>query len=309
MKLIDLHCDTALALWEQKASLKHNDFNISLEKSNFLDKYIQLTAIFTPPNLTDNEGWEQFLLVRENLLRECRENDIALIKTADELVEFEKSAKKTAFILTIEDARILDGKIERVRKLFELGVRVATPLWGGKTSIGGSHDTDMRLTDFGKEAVREMLNVGIIPDISHASFSSAHEILELCSEAKKSPIATHMNSYHICAHSRNIRDDQLDTLVKLGGIIGVSFCPEHLTKNTPCTSDNIIEHFLYYSRYGAKASFGSDYDGTDLPDDMHDITDVTMIMNKLAENGVSNSEMDNISWNTAYDFLKNNLPQ
>lgn len=309
MKLIDLHCDTALALYEHKAKLRHNDFNISLEKSAYLDKYIQLTAVFTPPNLSDSEGWEQFLRVRENLLRECDENDIPMITDARGVEEFEQSDKKTAFILTVEDARILDGKLERVREMYDLGVRVVTPLWGGQTIIGGSHDTDSGLSEFGKTAVSEMLGCGIIPDISHASFSSAADILELCEEAGKSPIATHMNSYTLCLHSRNLRDDQLEVLTRLGGIVGVSFCPQHLTSAEHCTSDDIVKHFMYYKNSGAKVSFGSDYDGTELPEDMRDITDVPKIMAKLREKGLSDREADDISWNTACEFLKNNLPK
>lgn len=310
MKLIDLHCDTALALYHQKASVRDCACHISLEKAGYLDKYIQLTAVFTSPSLSDDEGWEVFLGVREHLLRECEENGIPLIRTASDLDEFENSDAKAGFVLTIEDVRILGGRIERVQELYDLGVRVVTPLWGGRTSIGGSHNTDCGLTDFGRDAVQEMLKLGIVQDLSHASFRSADEILDLCEEYGRAPIATHMNSYTVRQHSRNLTDDRFDRLVRLGGIAGVSFCPPHLTGDEICTTDHIAEHFLYYHKRGAgHVSFGSDYDGTELPTDLPDITGVPAIVDKLRTQGISDTDAEDITWNTAYRFLKNNLPE
>lgn len=309
MKLIDLHCDTALSLYHKKASFRDADGHISLEKASFLDKYIQLMAFFTSSKLSDSEGWEVFLAAHEHLLRQCDECGIPLIRTAAELEAFERSDAKVGFVLTIEDVRILDGKIERVKELYDLGIRVVTPLWGGPTTIGGSHDTDMGLTDFGREAVREMLRYGIVQDISHASFNSAFEILDLCEEAGRAPIATHMNSYTVRPHSRNMRDDELEKFLKLGGIAGVSFCPPHLTGDNPCTTDHVVDHFRFYQEHAAgHVCFGSDYDGTDLPVDLADITGVPAIVDKIRA-FADDAAIEDITWNTAYAFLKNNLPK
>ncbi|MBR3998179.1 MAG: hypothetical protein IKI93_07525, partial [Clostridia bacterium] len=66
MKLIDLHCDTVLDLWRKGQSFADCSCDISQKKAEYLDKYIQLTAVFTSPKLTDGEGWEVFLKVREH---------------------------------------------------------------------------------------------------------------------------------------------------------------------------------------------------------------------------------------------------
>lgn len=310
MKLIDLHCDTALSLYHKNASIRDCDCHISLEKAAYLDKYIQLMAVFTDPKLSDEEGWEVFLRVREHLLRQCEENGIPLIRTSSELEAFEKSDKKVGFVLTVEDVRILANKLERVQQLYDLGVRVVTPLWGGMTSIGGSHDTDAGLTEFGREAVCEMLRLGIVPDLSHASFRSADEILDLCEGCGRAPIATHMNSYTVRPHSRNLTDDRFARLISMGGIAGVSFCPPHLTGDEVCTTDHVVGHFRYYHEHGAgHVSFGSDYDGTDLPADLPDITGVPAIVDKLRACGMDSDAVDAITWGTAYRFLKENLPE
>lgn len=309
MKLVDLHCDTALALYHRRESLQSAPFHVSLEKAAYLDKYIQLAAFFTPPKLSDEEGWAHFLAVRDYFLRECDKNSVPVIENRRDLAAFDRSDAKTAFILTVEDGRILSGQRERVKALYDMGIRVVTPLWGGHTSMGGSHDTPFGLSDFGKEAVGEMLSLGIVPDISHASFASADDILDRCEAAKQAPIATHMNAYDLCAHSRNLTEDRLTRLVKLGGVVGVSFCPPHLTEETPCTADHVTKHFLYYQKHApGHLCFGSDFDGTDLPANVADLTAVPMLYQKMREQGLSEKDLGSITWNTPYAYLEKNLP-
>lgn len=302
MKLFDLHCDTAMALYGHMVPLYSNGCHISLEKAACLDKYVQLTAFFTSSRTSDEDGWNQFWRARRRLLDECDRNGVTLVSSASELDAFDKSDEKTAFILTIEDVRMLAGHLERVEQLYEGGVRVVTPLWGGETIIGGSHNTDMGLTPFGRAAVEEMLNVGITPDISHASFRSTDEILDLCEKHGKSPIATHMNSYVQCEHTRNLTDERFERLVKLGGIAGVSLCPPHLLKGeVGCTSDDAVRHFVHYnSLHPENVAFGCDLDGTDLPADMHDIRDLVPLAGKLANLGMNT---DAITYDNAYRFM------
>ena len=309
MKLFDLHCDTAMVAYRHGASLKHNDLHISLERAAGYEKYVQLTAMFTYQQYSDEEGWEVFHRAREFLEKECAENGIPLLRTAADLETFENSDQKTAFILTVEDVRILNGKIERVKELFDCGVRVVTPLWGGKTCIGGSHNTDEGLTEFGRAAVEEMLKVGIIPDVSHASFASTDEILDLCEAAGKAPVATHMNSYAVRAHSRNLTDDRFVRLTSLGGVAGVSLCPPHLS-DKECTADDPARHFLHYeSLVPGHAVFGCDYDGTDVSDDLCGVDKLPLVAEKLRNAGMVPKAVDDVCYGTAYRFMKTNLPK
>ncbi len=311
MKLIDLHCDTALALYTQKKSILENNLHISLNRAAVFDKYVQLAAVFTPPFLTDEEGWEQFLRVREYLESECAKNSVPLLRTAEDLADFEASDAHAAFLLTVEDARILAGKAERVKTLFDWGVRVITPLWGGKTCIGGSHDTEEGLTDFGKEAVSEMITLGILPDISHASFPSTDEILDLCEAANVSPVATHMNAYAVHAHTRNLTDERFRRLVRLGGMAGVSLCPPHLTTDEDAVSSrDVLRHLCHYHRLAPHGvGFGCDYDGTDTPADLAEISRLPALADLLKQEGLTAEDIDQIYYGNARRYLMKHLPR
>ena len=311
MKLFDLHCDTATRLLYENQPLYDNGFHVSLKKAEQYEKYIQLTAVFTSTKLSDEDGWEKFWEVRENLLAETEKNGATMIKTARDLEEFGKSDKKYGFILTVEDARILCGKLGRVRELYDAGVRVITPLWGGETVIGGSHDTDKGLTDFGREAVCEMLKLGIIPDISHASFKSADEIIELCEKHGKVAFASHSDAYSVNPHSRNLTDDRFMRIAARGGIVGVNLCRLHLTKTPESASiDDVCDNILHFKELSpASVAFGCDMDGTDLPDGIDDISSLPKITNRLAETGVDSGFIEKLSYNTAFEFMNNNLPK
>ena len=56
MKFFDLHCDTADEIFLGKKSLYDGDCHVSLKKAEGFDKYVQLFAVFTYPDLDDNAG-------------------------------------------------------------------------------------------------------------------------------------------------------------------------------------------------------------------------------------------------------------
>jgi len=274
------------------------------------EKYIQLAAFFTYPEHSDEEGWEVFLAALDNFKKQCAKYGVQIIKTTEELAEFDKSEEKFAVILAVEDSRILSGKLERVAELYDLGIRVATLLWGGSTCIGGSHDTDDGLTEFGKAAVREMVAVGIIPDISHASFKSTDEIMDICEEMGVSPVATHMNSYTERAHTRNLTNERYIRLTKLGGVAGISLCPPHLTDaHDKSSSNDVLRHILQYrSLHRDGVGFGCDYDGTMPPGDLSDISKLPKIAPMLKTNELTDEEISRIYYGNVFNFMTNNLP-
>lgn len=306
LRLCDMHCDTAMALYHGHLPLKKNNLHIDLEKASVFSKYLQLAAFFTSPKYGDEEGWDVFLASRENFLEECAKNGVPVLTSGGEIRAWASSDAQFGFILTVEDARILAGHLDRVEKLHELGIRVVTPLWGGDTCIGGSHNTDNGLTDFGREAVREMLRVGIVPDISHASFCSTDEILDLCEEAGKPAVATHMNAYALHAHSRNLTDDRFLRLVKTGGVAGISLYIRHLAENDPVTASDVARHLLHYHALApGHVGFGCDYDGSDVPHDLSDLSRLPAAADRLRELGLSDSTIDDIFFGNVLRFLTN----
>ena len=310
MNLCDLHCDTALWLYLRDASLTDNPFHISEKLFRGYEKYIQLAAVFTSPRLSNDEGYRQFWQVRERLIEECAKLEIPLVGSSAELYNAIRDRGR-AFILTVEDVRIADGDISRIRELYDAGVRVITPLWGGETIIGASHDTEGGLSDFGGYAVEEMTKLGIIPDISHASDRAGDEIMDVCETAKVSPIATHMNSRAVCNHTRNLTDARFERLCSLGGIAGISLCPAHLTEREECTSDDAVRHIVHYAEIARDhVALGCDFDGVEtLPVGLENISRLPNLEAPLKGDGFTDGDISALFFENAKNFLINNLPE
>lgn len=312
MRFFDLHCDTVCELMRCGSSLASNTHHVDLDKASAFDAYVQTFAHFATYKATDEEGYQRFNLLYSTLLREVESNKkyLALVKNSAEL-DAALSSNKDVVLPAVEDARILAGNISRLDELKAKGIWYLTLMWSGDTTIGGSHDTSSPLTSFGKEVVKRCFDIGIVPDISHASEQSAEDTLSLAYEAGSPVIASHSNAYSVYSHSRNLRDRHMDAIKELGGIIGISLCKFHLYDKSPDETDitDVIRHIEYYLSRGMEnvLCIGADWDGTDLPRGFSDIRSAYNIYNELLKLNYSEELIDNIFFGNAYDFYKQNL--
>lgn len=309
MKLFDFHCDTASLILDKKCDLATNDHHISLDKAAKYDSYAQVTACYQSKRFSDAVGWERFYAMSDALFAEVEKHAdrVTMVRHGSEILPAWESGK-AAFILSIEDARILEGDLSRIDVLAERGVRIVTILWAGDTCIGGAHNTENGLTDFGKAVVRRLFELNIIPDISHASAQSADDVAKIAEEFGKPFIASHSCAYGVRAHSRNLRDRHIGQIIKLGGIIGMSICPPHLAAEN-ATVETVCDHIEYYLAHGAGdvLCMGCDLDGTDLPEGFSDIRDIETIADCLRRRGHAEETIEKIFWKNALDFARRSI--
>ena len=301
LSLFDLHCDTAGEMLYHKEPLSKNHFAVSLENAKKFDNYIQVMAHFTPHELSDEDGWSNMLAMHENL---C--HDVAVMRK-DAIVRhtFAHEANAATLLLSIEDARILCEKEERVDELFDLGFRILTPLWSGMTCIGGSHNTEVGLTDFGKKAITRAVGLGIIPDISHASEASSRDIFEIAEAASRPVIASHSNAYEICPVSRNLRPWQIERLLHCDGLIGLNLFQAFLrTGDGGATASDVFPHIDYFLEHGAidALSLGCDMDGCLLPPDIPDLSALPHLAELMLRHGYAEELIHKIFYANAFRF-------
>ena len=181
--------------------------------------------------------------------------------------------------------------------------------WYGETCIGGAHDTNIGLSDFGISVVKKCFDLGVIPDISHSSFKGAKMTLELAQEYQKPILATHSDSHCVNPHTRNLTYEDFIQISKLSGLVGINLCPEHLSlSGTPSVVDVIrhIEHYLSLNGENTVA-MGTDLDGTDLPDGFEGIQDIYKIADEMQKLNYSNELIEKIMYRNAFEFFKRNL--
>ena len=313
LSLIDTHCDTALDLYTRGLSLKANDLHISLENAREYENYTQFFAIWADRRKPDDECFAEFLAASDNFEKEIEYNSdkIELVNTFDEMKKAWSQNKRVAF-LAVEDARILGGRIERLKILRDRGVKYLTLMWGGKTCIGSSHDEEGGLTEFGKEVVLKCFEYGILPDVSHSNEQVTDEVVSMALEANKPFIASHSNSYSLYPHTRNLRKKHLDAIIKLGGTVGVSLCPPHLcdVKSAKrCTVYDVFAHIDSYMSLGAEnvLGLGCDLDGTGLPEGLDSLRDLYKIADICLSHGYSEETVEKIFYKNHYSFIERNF--
>ncbi len=303
LSLFDLHADTAWAMYQSKETLTSNSLAVSLDKAQKYERYIQTMALWTSPKLGNEDGYTELLNIVENL-----KGDVALQNGTAELWTScpPRDSWKTSLIFSVEDARVLDGHIDRVEVLANLGVKSVIPMWCGETCIGGSHDTSLGLTEFGKRAAKEMLDAGMVLDISHASEEASKEIFDLSAAHGKPVIASHSNAHVICPVSRNLRDWQIDAIVASGGIIGINLYKAFLETDGNATLDSIQRHIEHFLSRGAQhaLALGCDMDGADLPDDIPNLSHLDRLAEHLLAKGYPQELIDNLFFENAYRFAE-----
>ena len=308
MKLFDLHCDTATRLLDKGQELYDNSLHVSLKRAEYLEKYAQVMAIWTNHKLSDNEGYKKFFDVVQNLNREIQKNNVSLVHNSNEL-QLCLNNSKIPLILAVEDARILENDLDRLITLHSNGVRILTLNWYGKTCIGGGHDTNIGLTDFGISVVKKCFEIGIIPDISHCSFQGAEMTLDLAKENNKPIIASHSNSYSVNPHTRNLRDEDFIRIVNLSGLVGINLCPEHLSSKSSANIIDIINNIEHYLSLGGEniIAMGGDLDGTNLPNGISGIEDISKIANEMQRLNYPDELVRKIMYKNAFEFFKRNI--
>ena len=313
LSLFDTHCDTAYELYHRGVHLDANDCcHISLDKAEAYDRYAQYYAVWSNRRLDDEACWQDFLKIAANFKAELAripEKAVQVMNGSD--LEAAVSTGKHAAILAVEDARLTAGDLARLDEMKVLGVRYLTLLWGGDTCIGGSHNTENGLTDYGKALARRSFELGIIPDVSHASEHSVDDLIPIAYEFGKPFIATHSNSHTLYPHTRNLRDRHFAVIKELGGIVGVSLCPSHLTDCSvrPATAEDVFAHVDYYLSLGGEDLVGSgaDWDGTDLPQGFGGVRDLTQVAEIMARHNYTDELIHKLYWKNFYDFALRNL--
>ncbi len=306
LSLFDLHCDTAGEMLNCGQGLNQNDLAVSLQKARGFRHYIQVMAHWTDHLLSDHEGWMRFHQILNNL-----KSDSAIINKQAQIVTTFSSPppEKPTLILSVEDARILAGDISRVDVLYQYGIRILTPLWRGKTCIGGSHDTNIGLTEFGRLALTKAVKLGMLLDVSHASKASAEDICSIAREHNRPIIASHSNAYDICPVSRNLQRDQIRMIVSQNGLIGLNLYKAFLRSDREATAADALAHIDYFLSNGAEKhlALGCDMDGCELPPDIPDISTLPRLAELMLAHGYSQKLVEAIFYENAHRFFSKYL--
>lgn len=273
MFICDCHCDTLTELYNKNASLYENEQHFDIKRQIALGGGLQFCAIYVPTEVFRYQGGLRYtlcLLDKYNQeIKKLHENgiDVLQVRTAEDAGNVLKH--KAATLLAIEEGGAIDGSLEALRCLYELGVRAMTLTWSNRNDIAdgiNEETTGSGLTLFGKQVVAEMNRLGMLVDVSHISTAGFWSVIET---STKPIIATHSNAKSLCSHPRNLNDEQIKALAQNGGLAGITFAGQFLEEDwrNACI-ESVYKHIDYMLNLIGNddhIGFGSDFDGISHP--------------------------------------------
>lgn len=271
MRYFDLHCDTMTECAVKDIPLRKNHLHVNLESVNTWEHYVQCYAVWLPDDLRGEDAWQRFLQISERFLDETEKNQdcFTQLRAPGDLKKLEQQGRHGG-ILTVESGAALGGKLEHIRDFQRLGVRMCTLTWNGATELGRGvfFPGTSGLTDFGRQAVKEMEKAGILIDLSHASPELFWDVAEL---SEQPFVVSHSNAKEVCGHPRNLSKEQFEAIRKSGGLVGLNFYKAFLNDQPEKASmEDVLRHAEYFLSLGGEdtLAMGGDWDGADLPEDM-----------------------------------------
>ena len=139
----------------------------------------------------------------------------------------------------------------QISVFFNLGVRMMHLTYNRRNLIGdGCAETaNGGLSDFGRQVIREMNRVGVIPDVAHSGQRTSLEAA-LCSE--KPVVASHAVAGGLSTHYRAKSDAVIEAVKKTNGYVGI--CAHSWFLQGDMTIKAFLDHIEYVAR-----KFGVDH--------------------------------------------------
>jgi membrane dipeptidase len=231
--------------------------------------------------------------------------DLRVVRDVEQLRECLRTGAIAA-ILHFEGAEAIDPQLNALEVFYRAGLRSLGLVWSRPNAFAegvpfrfpGSPDTGPGLTAAGRELVAACNRLGILVDLSHLNERGFWDVAALSTAPL---VATHSNAHALAATPRNLLDAQLDAIRDSGGIVGVNFSVGFVRADGRRQPDtplaDVVRHFAYLAeRMGVEhVGFGSDFDGTTVPDEIGDVTGLPRLLDALRAAGFAEADLRKVA--------------
>lgn len=231
--VVDSHNDILTACMEKKVSMDadlkgrtHSDLNRF--KQGGVD--VQIFSVWCDGSKENPFAWANREMDTLDAVISRNPDKIALVRNSKELKQAIKD-KKLAAMFGVEGGHMIEGKLENLDKLFARGTRYLTLTWNNSPGWATSAMLEVSkkdslanaqkgLTDFGKQVIRRMNELGMMVDLSHVGEQTFWDAIQT---STKPVMVSHSNAYALCPSFRNLKDEQIIAVGKNGGVIDLNF--------------------------------------------------------------------------------------
>ena len=301
--LFDSHSDTVHMAHRLRKHLRENDMQLDLLRGSAFAPRGQVFSIWgeprrEPPMFDAVIGyWERELAENADLLAHCR--SFSDIRAA-------VSAGKCAALLSIEGAEQIGCDVDKMRAAYDRGVRIIHLCWNYDNVLTGSATEGQGgLTEAGRRFAQEVCALGMVIDLSHISERAFWDVLEL---TDRPVLAGHSDAAGVCAHPRNLTDEQFTALAKRGGVAGLNLSPRFLGLGADI--DAVVAHAEHFLALGGEKAvcLGTDLDGVkELPAGLSGIQDFDRLYEAMLRKNWTEAQVRDIFFGNLNAFWERAL--
>jgi len=203
----------------------HGDFDFPRAVAGGLDA--PFMSIYIPASLEKTGGSKELadklISMVEDIVKEAPDKFALAHSTADVETNFDKGL--ISLPMGMENGSPIEGDLANLKHFYDRGIRYITLTHSKANHISDSSYDEARpaggLTDFGKNLVAEMNDIGVMVDVSHISDDAFNDVMAI---SKAPVIASHSSARHFTpGFERNMSDDMIKTMAKNGGVIQINF--------------------------------------------------------------------------------------
>lgn len=224
--IVDGHCDTPYRLIRHGLHIDDHDPEAQLDLRTLQESGITASffAAYVPGSYV-GRGAAAFAYRLIDLIKsevQHRPDRLRFCTDSSEIRNTKRDGR-IAIMIGVEGGHAIEDSLDILRDLYARGSRymtlthVNTNNWCDSSGDVARHGG---LTDFGREVVHTMNDLGMIVDISHVSDKAFYHAIET---TRVPIVATHSSCRALCRHPRNMTDDMLRTLAGNGGICMINF--------------------------------------------------------------------------------------
>lgn len=221
MKAVDTH----MVMDADLTGKTHSD--LARWKKGGLD--VQLFSVYC-----DGDAKEPFAYAN----REMDSLDAVAARNPDKIVKVFSYAEilqavkqhKIAAMFGVEGGHMIEDDLAKLDAMYKRGTRYLTlthniaPSWATSAADETTKPNlpHKGLTDFGKQVVKRMNELGMMIDVSHSGDQTFWDVIAITT---KPIIASHSSVYSLVPSRRNLKDEQIKAIAKNGGVVQINFNP------------------------------------------------------------------------------------
>lgn len=306
---LDSHCDTPM-FFHLGVNLSQRDPNVLVDFQKMQEGMLDVSNMvcYLPqPNEGDPfskkihfpiESPKQYVdFIFDGIEKQVANSNgmAAIARTVTEVKENKQKGIRS-IMLGIENGHALEGDISNIDYFAKRGITYITLCHNGDNAICDScrsNHTFGGLSEFGKQVVSKMNDLGILIDLSHAGEETFYDVVR---ESKKPIVCSHSNCRALCDHPRNLTDDQMRRLAENGGVMQITMYPGFLQKDENASILDVLAHLKHAIEIVGidHVGIGTDFDGDGGVPGLSDASDMLNLTRHLIKEGYSDEDIKKI---------------